>query len=202
MSKLISLIIALAAAGYLLSQYRRPPAPPPLPAEPPAASPTRDMGPAFSEAELEKVRRSLKDGDSTVRWTAAQLLFSIHDPKLGGLLEKMIAEDPDPELRLKIVTLLKGREGASARMGGLVRGLSDVDKSVRIASLNALGDIGDPSVVTWVTALLKDPEPEVRIAVLQTLGRFDEKRRADFAALQDKLKNDYEEALRRAELRK
>src|SRR5258708_16638807 len=50
----------------------------------------------------------------------------------------------------------------------------------------------DPSVVTWVTALLKDPEPDVRIAALQTLGRFQDKRRLEFEALTEKLKKDYE----------
>jgi HEAT repeat protein len=136
-----------------------------------------------------------------VRWAAVQLLYNIHDPQLGPLLERMIADDPDPELRIKIVGLMKGREDL-VRLGGLVKGLSDVDKSVRIASLQALGDIGDPSVVTWVTALLKDPEPDVKIAALQTLGRFQDKRRQEFDALADKLKKDYEEALRHAAARR
>ncbi|HEX4048048.1 MAG TPA: HEAT repeat domain-containing protein [Elusimicrobiota bacterium] len=201
MSKLFAFAVFLAAAGYLAYQYQRPTQPPPLPAEPPAAEAPRDPTPVFSDAEIAKVRQSLQDGDPSVRWAAAQLLYSIHDPQLGGLMEKMIAEDPDPDLRIKIVGLMKGREDL-VRLGGLVKGLSDVDKNVRIASLNALGDIGDPSVVTWVTALLKDPEPDVRIAALQTLGRFQDKRRAEFEALSDKLKKDYEEALRHAAARR
>ena len=201
MSKLFALIVFVAAAAFLAHQYSRPQQLPPLPAEPPASSAPRDLGPVFSEVEVEKVRQSLLDGDPTVRWAAVQLLYSIHDPQLGGLLEKMIAEDPDPDLRIKIVGMMKGREDL-ARLGGLIKGLRDIDKSVRIASLGALGDIGDPSVVTWVTALLKDPEPEVRIAALQTLGRFQDKRRAEFEALAAKLKKDYEEALRHAAARR
>jgi HEAT repeat protein len=201
MSKLFAFIVFLAAAAFLAFQYLRPPAPPPMAAEPPAASAPRDLGPVFSEVEVEKVRQSLKDGDPTVRWAAVQLLYGIHDPQLGGLLENMIATDPDPDLRIKIVGLMKGREDL-ARLGGMIKGLRDVDMTVRIASLKALGDVGDPSVVTWVTALLKDPEPEVRIAALQTLGRFQDKRRAEFDALSEKLKKDYEEALRHAEARR
>ena len=200
MGKLFAFVIFSAAVGFLYYQYRRPAAPPAMPAEPTAVTQPRDPGPAFSETEVAKVRQSLVDGDPTVRWAAAQLLYSIHDPLLGSLLEKMISEDPDPELRIKILGLMKGREDL-VRLGGLVKGLSDVDASVRIASLNALGDIGDPSVVTWVTALLKDPEPDVRIEALRTLGRFQDKRRADFEALTDKLKKDYEEALRHAAAR-
>lgn len=200
MSKALAFIVFLAAAGYLLREYLRPPAPPPLPAEPPAAMAPKDPGPAFSEAEVAKVRQSLTDPDPAVRWAAVQLLYSARDPKLGPLLDKMIADDPDPEVRIKIVGLMKGREDLM-RLGGLVKGLQDFDKNVRIASLNALGDIGDPSVVTWVTALLKDPEPDVRIAALQTLGRFQDKRKEEFRALADKLRKDYEEALRRAAAR-
>lgn len=201
MSKLFAFVVFLAAGGFLAYQYRKPPEPAPLQAEPPAALQPRELGPVFSETEVEKVRQSLQDGDPTVRWAAAELLYSIHDPKLGSLLERMISEDPDPDLRIKIVGLMKGREDL-VRLGGLVKGLSDVDKNVRIASLQALGDIGDPSVVTWVTALLKDPEPDVRIAALQTLGRFQDKRRQEFDALAEKLKKDYEEALRHAASRR
>jgi HEAT repeat protein len=201
MSKLFALVVFLAAGSFLAYQYRKPPEPAPLQAEPPAAIQPRELGPVFADSEVDKVRASLQDGDPSVRWAAAQLLYSIHDPQLGGLLEKMIAEDPDPELRIKIVGLMKGREDL-VRLGGLVKGLRDVDKSVRIASLQALGDIGDPSVVTWVTALLKDPEPDVKIAALQTLGRFQDKRRQEFDALAEKLRKDYEEALRHAASRR
>ena len=201
MSKLFAFLVFLAAAGFLAYQYRKPQQPAPLPAEPPIAVHPHDPGPAFSETEVDKIRQSLQDGDPSVRWAAAQLLYSIHDPQLGPLLEKMIAEDPDPDLRIKIVGMMKGREDL-VRLGGLVKGLRDVDKNVRIASLNALGDIGDPSVVTWVTALLKDPEPDVKIAALQTLGRFQDKRRQEFDALAEKLKKDYEEALRHAASRR
>ena len=199
--KLFAFLVFLAAAGFLGYKYEHPPLPPALPPEPPAASVPRDAAPVFNEAEIAKVHQSLQDGDVEVRWAAAQLLYSIHDPQFGALLEKMISDDPDPELRIRLLGMMKGREDL-VRLGGLIKGLRDVDKSVRIASLTALGDIGDPSVVTWVTALLKDPEPEVRIAALQTLGRFQDKRREEFDALSEKLKRDYEEALRHAAARR
>jgi len=72
----------------------------------------------------------------------------------------------------------------------------------RIASLQALGDIGDPSVAVWVTALLRDTEPTVRIEALRTLGRFQDKRKAEFKILAEKLRADYEDAVRRAAARR
>ena len=42
-----------------------------------------------------------------------------------------------------------------------------------------------------------DMEPEVRVEALHTLGRFQERRKVEFQALADKLRLDYEAALRR-----
>ncbi|MEK7383793.1 MAG: HEAT repeat domain-containing protein [Elusimicrobiota bacterium] len=200
MSRLLALIVFLAAAGYLAREYARPTQAFQPPAPPPMADPSKDAMSIFSEREIMTIQQSLRDADPEVRWAAAQLLYNVRDPELGALLEKLITEDPDADLRVKIVGLMKGRED-SVLLGGLVKGLRDIDKSVRIASLKAIGDIGDPSVSTWVTALLKDPEPEVKVAALQTLGRFQEKRKADFRALADKLRKDYENAQKRAAAR-
>jgi len=189
MRRLLALVVFLGAAAYLIHEYLKP-APRPLPPPPPVVE-EPDPGPMFSEADVARIRASLKDGDSNVRWSAAQLLYSIRDPQLGPLLEQMIAEDPDPEVRIKVIGLMKGREDL-VRLGGLVRALSDTDKDVRIKALQAIGDVGDPSVATWVTALLKDPEPEVKIAALETLGRFQDRRKKEFKALAEKLKKDYE----------
>lgn len=194
-------VALLAVAAFLVLRDRVAPkqeavAPPPPPAlEIPAPRPV------FSEAELNKVRASLRDTDPEVRWSAAQLLYEIRDPQAMALLDRMLHEDTDPQLRMKVLGLLKGREDA-ARLTTLVASLRDSEKSVRIAALDALGVIGDPSVTTWVTALLRDTEPEVRIAALRTLGKFQEKRKREFQALADKLRKDYEAAVRRAQLRR
>ena len=193
------LFIFLGAGAFLVWDHLNPdreaiapPPPPPI---------MQQRGPVFSEYEIKKVRVSLQDPDSSVRWAAIQLLFNIRDPQLGPSLEKMLTEDPDPEVRMKVVSLFKGREDIS-RLGALVRGLSDYDASVRVASLQALGDIGDPSVAIWITALLRDVEPSVRIEALHTLGRFQDKRKAEFKVLADKLRADYEDAVRRAAARR
>lgn len=199
MNRLATLLIFFGAASFLVWDYYHPRREPVAPPPPPAIS--QQPGPVFSEDEIKKVRVSLQDADSSVRWAAMQLLFNIRDPQLSSILERMLTEDPDPEVRMKVVGLFKGREDLS-RLGALVRGLSDTDPAVRIASLHALGDIGDPSVAVWVTALLKDAEPDVRIEALRTLGRFQDKRKADFKALAEKLRLDYEEAVRRAASRR
>lgn len=187
-------VIFAAALGFLAWDRLRPVPPPPAPPPAPLVLPA---SPVFSDEDLAMVRGSLLDGDPEVRWAAIQLLFNIRDPQLGPALEKMLSQDPDEGIRLKIIGMLKGREEV-ARLGALVRGLSDPEKAVRLASLDALGDIGDPSVVVWVTAVLRDTEPEVRMRALRTLGRFQDKRKAEFSALAEKLRLDYHAALRRA----
>ncbi len=199
MNRLAMLFIFLGAASFLVWDHLHPEREPVAPPPPPAI--VQQAGPVFSEDEVRKVRLSLQDSDASVRWAAIQLLFNIRDPQLGPMLEKMLTEDPDPEVRMKVVSLFKGREDLS-RLGALVRGLNDYDSSVRMASLAALGDIGDPSVVIWITALLRDVDPVVRIEALRTLGRFQDKRKAEFKLLADKLRTDYEDAVRRAAARR
>lgn len=197
MNRLLALVVFCAAFAFLVWDRRRAAeeqvAPPPPPAvDLPAPKPV------FTEDELRKVRRSLEDADAEVRWTAAQVLYNIRDPQAVKLLENLLANDPDAELRMKVVRLLRDRED-SARLGALVGSLRDPEKSVRIASLQALGDIGDPSVVTWVTSLLRDAEPEVRIEALKAISKFQEKRKKQFDELAAKLKKDYEDAVRRSQ---
>ena len=199
MNRLAMLFIFLGAASFLVWDHLHPEREAVAPPPPPAI--VQQAGPVFSEDEIRKVRLSLQDADASVRWAAIQLLFNIRDPQLGPMLEKMLTEDPDPEVRMKVVSLFKGREDLS-RLGALVRGLNDYDSSVRMASLAALGDIGDPSVVIWITALLRDVDPVVRIEALRTLGRFQDKRKAEFKVLADKLRTDYEDAVRRAAARR
>ena len=192
-------IVFIAAASFLVWDRL---APNPIGLAPPTP-PALDQIPisTFPDAEIRKVRLSLQDADPDVRWAAIQLLFNIHDPQIAPTLERLIVEDSDPGVRMKIVALYKGHEEL-ARLGPMIRGLNDPDKDVRLASLQALGDIGDPSITTWVTALLRDIEPEVRVAALHTLGRFQEKRAAEFKELAERLRKDYEEAVRRTARRR
>lgn len=199
MSRVLMLVVFLAAAAFLVMDSRRerePSAAPPPPAVA-AAAPT----PVFSEAELRKMRASLEDPDPSVRWAAVQVLFNLRDPQLQASIERMLTQDPDPGVRRKLISLYRDNVEL-ARLGGLVKGLNDYDKSVRLASLRALGEIGDPSVTTWVTALLKDVDPEVRIGALRTLQQFQDKRKVDFEALATKLRKDYDEAVKRAAARR
>lgn len=152
--------------------------------------------PVIQPQELEKVRRSLSDADPSVRWAAIELLYTLKDPSVIELIEKTVESDSDGDIRLKGVQLLRSG-GTSLTLPALLKGLKDIEKPVRLASLQAIGDLGDPAAIPAVTDLLKDIEPEVRVEALHTLGRFQERRKKDFQILADRLRRDYEAAVRR-----
>ncbi|MBI3551414.1 MAG: HEAT repeat domain-containing protein [Elusimicrobia bacterium] len=193
---IIAVIVVAVSSFFLYNEYQSMNAATPAP-PPPLAAPL-EMAPFLSFDEIKSIRRSTKDGDPGVRWAAVELLYSIRDPESLSILERIIAEDPEQELRIKAVQLLD-KGGGSRQLPGLIKALSDVDNDVRLAALKALGDIGDPAATPWVSPLLKDPEAEVKTEALHTLGRFQDKRKAEFAALTDQLRRQYEAAVRKSQ---
>ncbi len=195
-------LLAAALIGgsslYLYTRYREQIAAPPQPIqEPPQLAQTQPQ-PFLSADDLRRVKKSAEDPDSGVRWSALQLLFAFRDPDSVKLLEKAIAEDPDPDLRMKAIRMLKDAPAGVNRVPGLVRGLSDTDPDIRIASLKALASVGDPAATPWVVELIKDPESAVRIQALKTLGQFQDERKKEFEALAYQLRKQYEEAIRKS----
>jgi len=195
---IFALVIIAASSIYLYFQYFALTAPPPPPPSPPALVQKGEPAPFLSASELKSVRLSTEDGDSGVRWSAIELLFTIKDPESLRILEKAVSEDPDPEVRMKAVHLLN-MGGTSRQVPGLIKALNDLDKDVRIAALKALADIADPAAAPWVAALLKDPESEVKTEALHTLGKFQDKRQKDFELMTDQLRLQYEAAVKKSQ---
>lgn len=78
--------------------------------------------------------------------------------------------------------------------------LNDPSPEVRLAAaqlLDALRDARDAEPPA-LAVLLKDPEPEVRAGALRALGEEQERRREEFRALAERLKRQYEEAVKRS----
>lgn len=189
-------MVVLFVSGSLFLYSRKPsPEPPPMP-EPPILTQPPVITPILPEHELARVRQSTTDADPAVRWAAIELLFTLKDPNASDVIERVITQDTDPEIKAKTIRLVK-EKGDDARVGYLVKALKDSDKSVRIAALTALGDIGDPASAPWVTEALQDYEPEVKVQALRALGKYQEKHIAEFNALAEKLRKDYEEALKK-----
>lgn len=196
----MAMAVLAASSYYLYVRYLglvvAPPAPP-VKAVAPVVKPPR---PFLGAEDIKKVRGSTAHYDPGVRWTALELLYRLGDPEAVKYIEKAVASDPDPELRLKAVKLLGSRLGP-APVHTLVRGLKDFDKSIRLASLDALAAIGEPAAIPWIMeTATKDYEPEVRAAALRALGKFQDKRRQEFDELAVRLRQQYEAAVERYRL--
>ncbi len=194
---ILALTLLAGSSFYLYDRYRRLNAPPSPP--PPAVEPLPEPADLLSVAEIKRIRRSVDDPNPAVRMTTLELLFDVRDPEAVVLLNKAASSDYDTDVRLKSIALLKTAQDVPIlKLQGLIKALTDFDPAVRVASLKAIGDVGDAAAAPWVADALKDSEPDVRAEALRTIGRFQDKRVAEQAALAAKLREQYEQAVQRA----
>lgn len=112
----------------------------------------------------------LVDPDGFVRMTAAMLLGEFPDPSLSGPLAARVEHDPDAHVRHRAAEAL-GRTGGEEAARGLAIGLSDPIKSVRLASVVAVAQLGPAPYVDRLRKLATDdPEWEVRVQAVRALG--------------------------------
>lgn len=196
----IAMLLLVASSFYLYERYTRlstpSVVPPPRALERPVDS---QLPPLLSAKEIEGIRRSVTSPDPGVRWAAMQLLHTLRDPEAVNMIESAVARDPDPELRMKAIELLR-QKGGTGEIRALIKGLKDTEPEVRIASIRALGHLGDPAATPWIAdAAVNDYDAEVKREALLALGRFQDKRRAEFAELAERLRREYQSAVKRAE---
>ena len=135
----------------------------------------RDADPGVRAAALSAIRRlndpegapaisaALTDGDATVRNTALEA--AIH---VGGFSDVAsvanLLSDADPHVRAKTCDALGifKAKGSGAGLSAIAR--ADADEEVRIAAVNALGELGDPSARNVIEAAKGDPSTRVQDA--------------------------------------
>ena len=185
-----------AASWYLYREYTRQAVPAPAPV---VVKPAPVKAPPFlGNDELAKIRKNARGGAPNVRWASIELLYALGDPESVPLLERAVTEEADPANKLKALKMLT-EAGGKASVSGIVKGLKDPDKDVRIATIQALEKLGDPAAARWIAqAADKEYEPEVKVEAFRALGSFQDKRRADFEALALRLRQQYEKAVERA----
>ncbi|MBI4386166.1 MAG: HEAT repeat domain-containing protein, partial [Elusimicrobia bacterium] len=153
--------------------------------------------PALSPTEIEKVRVTTRDTDPTVRWAAIELLYRLRDPHALQLIEDTLTLDTDPDLRQNALSLLQRSKPQNA-MKNLLPALRDSEVRIRIAALVTLGEVGDAAVTSQIAELLNDSEPSVRLQALHTLAQIQERKRAEYEALNQQLRASYEKQLKQS----
>jgi hypothetical protein len=84
---------------------------------------------------------------------------------------RLLATEPNPVLRGEMVTVL-GELGIPSVLPGLQTALNDTDRDVRIAACRAWGKAGNEAIPVLSELLERETEVDVRLAVIQELGRF------------------------------
>ena len=203
----VLLIVMLIIGGVYVYSTRKPAQKVELPPKPPILELDHPVpAPVLGPAEIRRVHDAAMDTDSNVRWAAIELMYRVHDPEVIPILEKTLAMDTDVSMRKRALNLIQqaaekqtGRKSAAVK--DLLVALNDTEKDVRIMALLALGQTGDIRVIPRVTELLNDTDPQVRLQALHTLTQLQDQRNVAFLRLNEKLKQDYEQAVRRAEER-
>ena len=119
----------------------------------------RDLKP---EVLFEPLLEAVKDDDADVRAAASDMLLELNwQPK-------------NPEQRAQLCVMKRDWD-ACVKLGvvavpALIRELSVNDLDTRLAIIDALGQIGDDRAAPALGRFIKDPEQEIRYAVVTNLG--------------------------------
>ena len=124
-------------------------------------------------AVIDPLIEALEDKEGTVRKFAATLLGKLGDPSAIEPLSMTLYDMHHDVGRAAAESLAKF--GASA-IDVLIEALSHPEMWIRIHSVNALGSIKDPRVVSALLEMLTDPEREVQKQVILTLGELKDER--------------------------
>jgi HEAT repeat protein len=110
------------------------------------------------------------DPEHGVRSVMTVALREIRGDAAAAALVRLMRADPDPHTRLMAVTALAHFEHPGRR-AALESALSDTTPDVRSGAAWAIEKIGgSPSVTPLLAALAREPEIEVRDALIHTLG--------------------------------
>jgi HEAT repeat protein len=111
------------------------------------------------------------DPDATVRATAARALGRSTSEQA---LDALVSAAHDPNLWVRYYALRSLGSRRSMHVGVLTtlaeRATLDDAAPVRIAAVEALGEVGAPSMLPVVIPLTRDSEPDIACAALATLG--------------------------------
>ncbi|HVT43831.1 MAG TPA: PilT/PilU family type 4a pilus ATPase [Thermoanaerobaculia bacterium] len=124
---------------------------------------------AFGDDLLEPTIELLSDPDDEIRGAAMIVAGSFDDVRIVPATIRLL-EDPDWWIRITAIETL-GRLKDPRAVDPIIKALDDGD--ARWSAVEALGHIADPRALSHFGKLLADPNPDIRIEVLQALRHFD-----------------------------
>lgn len=122
----------------------------------------------FSSAEVRaEIERALTR--SGLKTAALRAIGRSIDPEWTDTLKESMGSD-DPEIRREAAIAAADYEDTVAGLGDLV---DDPDKSVRMAAIASLGQIGGPEVRDILDYCYESPDPEIRKAAAAAMDEID-----------------------------
>jgi HEAT repeat protein len=143
-------------------------------------------------AHLDFILACLSDPTAAVRRAAAEALARQPTVDVVGTIEPLL-RDPDADVRRTVVRILGGLR--SRRVRQLLTTQAETDAETLVESVQALGKLGDTTVVPFLTSIFEREEPAVKLAVIEAFKEMHDPATELFLARQ--LGNP-EPALRRA----
>lgn len=116
---------------------------------------------------MHKGAELLADTSEEVRSAAAEALIDVGGKQVGALVGKML-EHEDAKARAAAIAVLVGI--GRAGVGPALQRLEHESAPVRAAAVRAIGKIGARTALDTVAALLGDPDPEVVIEAICSVG--------------------------------
>jgi HEAT repeat protein len=107
---------------------------------------------------LAEALNNLRSSDAEVR---ADAVLDIEPEGVGVRTLVDTLGDPDPEVRIAVISQLEDGDTPEAT-AGIVRALSDKDAEVVLQAIDALEFVGDATSVSELKRLLEHPNEEVR----------------------------------------
>jgi HEAT repeat protein len=115
-------------------------------------------------AHLDFILACLSDPSAAVRRAAAEALARQPTVDVVGTIEPLL-RDPDVEVRRAVVRILSGLR--SKRVRQLLTSQAETDAENLVEAVQALGKLGDTTVVPFLTAIFDREGPTVKLAVIE-----------------------------------
>jgi len=115
-------------------------------------------------AHLDFILGCLNDAQAAVRRAAAEALARQPTVDVVGTIEPLL-RDPEVEVRRSVVRILGGLR--SRRVRQLLANQAETDLETLVDSVQALGKLGDTTVVPLLSAIFEREGPAVKLAVIE-----------------------------------
>jgi hypothetical protein len=127
------------------------------------------------QGKVEALQQAVFDADPTLQAAAFELLAARDRPGAIAFLHRM-AQSDQPAIRLRVLQLLHetNQDDRETVLAALGEALTDQDATVKSYAIQALAEQGGPDALSYLGQASRDPDPAVRMLVLESIVQMDD----------------------------